>query len=121
MFRNTKYLDKSLPYKISVPTTSRTTMDTTTTYTTTTSGMGTTMGATSACESTCESACEYNVIQTWPKNEWTPSFDCNKPLPLEVGRLVCEFSVKCNLGSITCSGFIKYCLNVFLFLIILVK
>ena len=72
MFRNTKYLDKSLPYKISVATTSQTTtyattsqttMDTTTTYTTTTSGMGTTICITSACES----ACEYNVIQTWPK------------------------------------------------------
>ena len=98
MFRNTKYLDKSLPYKISVPTTSRTTMDTTTTYTTTTSGMGTTMGATSACESTCESACEYNVIHTWPKNEWTPGFDCYKPLPLEACRLVCVFSVKCNFN-----------------------
>ena len=100
MFRNTRYLDKPLPYEITVPTTSRAAMDVATTDMITISGMGTTMGATSAYESTyeynCESACEYNVIQTCPKNEWTPDFDCYKPLPLEACRLVCVFSVKCN-------------------------
>ena len=119
MFRNTKYLDKSLPYKISVATTSQTTTYATTSQTTMDTTTTSRMGILA-----CESACEYNVIPTWPKDEWTPSYEwrnCNKPVPLKVCRQVCEFSVNCNIGSITCGKFVKYCLNVFVLKIILVK